>query len=517
MVNKINSNSDISSNQPLTRESYLTEEKIRDNYSTSGCGPADILSAIACADPRFVKLDLKNTHHAEEGPLSAKSMQKLGQKKHIVDDLVGLTPRDANFVYHGPKSRQTTYSQRFGHIESRSIKGQQRLYVVSDQTLSSNAIMREGKTKNSYMRHYNANLAVVRRKVAGESEGQLLAVRSARPDTPERIEELLVYGAASVGSKQLQVDTKKATPRLVYRPVILSAMDLSQKKALWGAILRFFGKPGYQEKVYLRNQQRAIDKLFGSKKSIERTVGGKTFLIMRPLVYNLPLSSQARSPKQILAARKRNLPATQQLFRQLAQHWSKPKLPKSPAMRDLIGSMQNYTQLADMQAFLKLQQLDPEGVEALWPQERMALQALATGLLNQDLAGKPQLGPLATGYELLHLQQAFAALGMMPHVSCKSGLDRTAAGIGILMMGDMVGRTAEGPFEPLNPQTTAEQQLAAKEVFTKSVDSFGKGSFLKLVRGHGTRGKLKLQLGRRHAHPFAESFLLADEKISLKN
>ncbi len=488
--------------RPLPRRPYPSENSILARY-TQKCMPLlSLLPHFLAADARFAHASFK-ANKARRGREamgvrvpSDSDLRRLGKiSKDLTDHMVGITPREPAFMRVGGK----TYAQSFGHLEvSKNGMG---LTYKPLKTLSSDAIKKDGARANKNLRDYNANLGFISR------DHHLLGVRSARADTPTRIEELLAFGAAVCKPHQLPRDDQG---RPIFSPVVITAMDRSRKKAFFGILLRWFGRPGGEERRYLRQQRRAIDKVFGKADSIRRQVGEQTFVIKRPLLYNLPMSSQATSKRAVLRARVHNLPASQALFERLAAACILPGSRATPAMRRLAHSMMQCHTLTEKRSWLALMVMTYGDLQGkLSPSERMAVQALSMGLNNRSLAGGLQTGPLSTGFELLQLAHAFALCGMVPHVGCKSGQDRTATEVGLLVTADVPAGVYPGGkiYEPLADEVDRTAQDHAKKLFSQAVHTFSANP-VRLVRGLGPKGRLKLGEGTAYAHPFPAAFLL---------
>ena len=475
----------------LSRRPYPTEDTLVERYQPGCLDLPGVLQRITQADPRFACLPLRRADREADPAVSPRP------PKGLVDDLVAINPRNNEVLSLTlPGGRRRIYQQTFGHV-GRTPAGA--LQSHGGTTLSSKAIKRDHRRQNAYMRDYNANLGSI-----GVDQGPQLMVRSGRSDTPTRLEELLAFGAAGAGKKQKLPPDEEG--RLIYRPVLMSAMDMSFTKAVWMQLRRLFGKPPDIERAFLRRQQRAIDRLFGKASFIERRIDGKVFRLERPTVFNLPFSSRANSARTIRRARRRNRPAYQALLSQLVTVWNDSKNRTTPAMRRLVDLLQNSDDLASQRAWLRLPELDPNCLHGLSDAERMALQALKLGLTGRSLDGKKQEDPLSPGHELLQLQQAWRQAGMMPHLQCKSGLDRTRTGVAILMMGDMFRvRHGERLFDPLDPANLAANAAEAQRLFTQAAQTFGTAS-IKMVRGMASRGTGEWRLGRRGAHPFPQAY-----------
>ena len=420
-------------------------------------------------------------------PMQQAQLQSIG--KELLQSLIALVPRpvsETKLACRGGAER--IYRQAFGHV----ARGPDGAFVSTfGQTLSSDAIKYETKAPNTYMRHYNANLGSV---VAG---GDLILVRSARTDSSQRLDELLVFGAAQAGPGQLH--PIEGSSLRTYRPVIISAMDLSPRKALATRLQKVTTGHGEVETRFLQDQSAAIQHLFADKPFVLRNIDGRLIRIERPVRLNLPFSAQAQNARNVALSRRHNAAGAHVLFAALVQRWQQAA-PDS-AERQLAAQMGLCNSDRDRQTWLR-HSLPLALVARLSPQGRQALTFLRLTLAGYDLHGRRQVDRLASGRDLLHLRQLLRTCGMVPHVQCKSGQDRTLSMLSTWIMADMFEHRHGVAFAGLKKRGQQNAWSWARRLFSRVAEDFGEDP-IKLTRGD--KGKVKWALAKRTAHPWAQA------------
>jgi hypothetical protein len=475
---------------------YPSRRSLAATYQTrkvDAFGVRQVLGHVAAADPRFLGAGLPGFVGLPMTHLSPLAQQLLNrQKGALTQDLVALSRRPQQELTLKMGERSVCYQQSFGHVQKRSSGA---LVVVPGRTLSSDAIKRDRKKANAYMRDYNANLGCVHR---GDD---LVLVRSARIDTVRRLEEQLIYGAvqAAAGDNPGPQGFAAARP---YRPALISLLDLSPRKAWAMRLKRLLCGRGEVETEFLQRQNAAIEALFGDAPSLRRSVNGRQYVLLRPLSFNLAMSAQAKHPHHLTLSRRYNAPAAHALFAELANVWARGE---PGPLTDMGMRMQGCTTAAQRLSYVS--GWTQRSVAMLPAGEQAALEFLKLTLSHLDLRGAVQFDATAPGHELLLLQQALAAVGRVPHVSCKSGQDRTLSGLSILLLGDAFARLVGRPFAALPGREGASGLQAARALFTQAANRFGSQS-IRLVRGYGRSGRAKWALFKARAHPWPQAFFI---------
>jgi hypothetical protein len=430
-----------------------------------------ITAHIVHTDGRFVR-DLA-LHHQVGKKVDLNDPQRRILTRHgkrLTQDLVALKMRSqAQFQ----TSRGEIYVQRFGHMHALPMGGYERVW---DKTLSSDGIKGDTKKRVFSQRGFNANLAAITKS----SDATLSVVRSARTDTPERLLELLHFGAglqASMGP---------------YKAAIVTALDGSPKKDI---AARLFGE---SEVDMLAHQASSVATVFGQGNRIfGHDAQGNPREIVQPVLLRSVMSTQAHSVMNRLQAREANAPAMATLWLELAQALDQSQNAQGGLMGRTMGQA---TTLSTRVALLQ----DPAfaaGVATLPGAPRWAINTLRLHMVGSLYNGENLLHAQGVAQEALHLFALLAATGRIPHLQCKSGEDRTLSLVGLWLSAE-----ANAWFTHAQPRTDAQAVLGP--AFMQATTQFGVGP-IRDVRGVGGAVKWGLDKKGLAKHPVPRSLFPA--------
>lgn len=455
---------------PLPRAPYPDLRRL-----TAHQEDADSLLAadIVRRDGRFVDPTLRAAFPTPPPPDAvARLRRNKAAVRRVTDELVALAHRESTSITVYADGRPLRCTESSGHMEVRDGV----FTLILGQTLSSNSAKRERPGDAGFAQHYNANLSVIR------LEGVPVVVRSGRSDGPEKLEELLAFGAAHAPA-----DTT------TYRSAVISAMDDGVLKS-W--LCRLVGAG--DERTYLAHQRQGIAALFpiGTSRTV-RLADGRTVALAKPYHFNLVFSAQARNPLYIWWSRRSNLEAALALFDRFAQ--VVPHAMLADAMNDAD------TLAAKARIFARVVPLIGEELSrADW----LACSALSLYITGKDLEGQRHLGPTGPGAELLLLGQLLKRCGVTPHVQCKSCQDRGPAMAAELVACDLFAAVRQDTLStPAEFMHNAGDMSLLRWFFTQVADTF----FAQHIRSaRGVRGKVKWRLNAwfGFGHPVPQALYL---------
>jgi hypothetical protein len=440
-----------------------------------------VAALIAQSDPRFAVADGARLRLQASLVPSVRALRALRNRavvRQLTGDLVGLSRRpDATFEIfaHG---RPVVCRQRFGHVEKQPGRPHR---LVAGRTLSSEAAKNEDDRCAAYLRYYNANLAAV------HLDDALLLVRSGRSDTVAKVEELLLFGAMQrQGRTGGEVEPSWAA--------LISALDRSWIKSLTARLTGLLE----DERAYLGRQHAAVDALFGSHRQLAYPVAGdRSVRIRRPLLLGLPFSAQARNILCIYFARRANRPAGLALFDALAF-----QARDTPWGQAMAACRAPHAKRAWLRHLAREHRW-----EALPRADVTSLHALSLLCIGRDLAGRRYLRPADPGYELILLHGLLGRCGVIPHVQCKSGLDRALTMTATLTASALYGRLRGEPLDPATVRRHAGDMSLLRWLFTRAADRLGADP-IRQVRGVGAGAKWGMRGPGRAGHPVPAALYL---------
>lgn len=485
------------------RLDYPTLDTVMQRYAHVPRGDMLALAAqvILQEKTRFGVSTATLEHHPQWGSLHPYAGEHLNRptlqhiKKRLTHDLVALInrPVDVIDISDGESlhPHAIAYRQQFGHVEQTR---EARLVVVDNTSISSDAMKYDQEAGNEVLLHYNANLAGITRTVGGAET--LLMVRSARTDTPKKIEELLSFGAAKCHGLGQGLHPTDDPAIGEYRGAIVSALDLGMMKTM-GTRLH-----GEVEKDMLTAQRRAVDTLFEGKESIERVLAdGTRVRLRRPLLLELPFSGQA-GPSTIALARAYNAAAAHALFQDLSVVW---QATGSAGAKELAANMRQCT--TPKSRVNLLTQLLPDVPPVLNPKESLAIEALKITLTGRDFARNHLSAPTDPMIDLVLLRHAFEQTGVIVHGQCKSGEDRTLTIASVLLMADMYEQKHNRACDPREFDDDLGKLSHAKYLFTRAANTMGYHPIMH-VRGENGKAKWGVTDHGKASHPVPEKFYI---------
>ena len=320
--------------------------------------------------------------------------------KQVMDDLVSLYQRPVTTFQMG----KSTLVQQNAHIEMSEdgIVGK----VVWNKTPSSESQKRkETPTEN------NCNLGVIQR------DGEIMGLRTARPDDRQRIMELLMLGYLSSKNSSNQLGIIQDTDPPQFQLSLITALDLNLLKSVF--VRNMKGKLN-DERAALKEIKNILDQTWGSKKFIELTVIDEhgqphSFHALKPLVKNIVMSGQSKKSNNLTNARESNLEDSHREFDLLRK-----SIPKKSSFYTAVETFSNldafFTGLKD----IKVVDLTNEDKKIY-----LALLAAKINITGKDFQGKSLEKEYTPAFEAILNHILYATINVLPVDSCKSGNDRT--------------------------------------------------------------------------------------------
>lgn len=421
--------------------------------------------------------------------------------RYVTDDLVSLMPRPINIV-HFSGLLASCYAQRCGHLTcTKGANGPVYALAPETTTHSSAAIKRDSLLINRHLRTYNANLASI------TIDGRLLAMRSARCDSPDKMEEKLLAACISALNAANGVPSDAVTglhrhgDRWEFCPTIITAMDHSGFKSALSQMRDFVKHKagsvarGDDERAMLNDLLAARNALFGCAtpsdgraarfitRRLSVCMGGEPTVvdvdIREPRIVQTVLSAFGNNPIDMLLANQANHHAARAMFMDLAAIWSaRPDDGVAQAVGAIM--MQVGPDKEEIEQFLR----DCPGYafySALNDKQKMALGWLRLTLVGKDCAGERLLHPGDAARAAILLKYLCDELNHALLPECKSGLDRTLILVGLFGAAEQFERVYGRPFWP---QSTGEDLAAFRCYFTHLADGCG-ADMVQAVRGAG--------------------------------
>ncbi len=424
--------------------------------------------------------------------------QRVRLEKHLADDLVGLTLRPPERVQISRGNLTSVqFEQRYAHTQVEAKPASRVWSLKEGYTLSSEVAKKDDRPINSHSLEHCANSGYI------SANHTMLAWRSARCDTPMKLEENLVGSCcaslSTAGGDKSKARGWKLTEQGTweYHPILVTAMDKSFVKHLFELIRSLFGGEKRTERARLQAIGQARDSVFfernNSGKYYNIEVDGKPerVFIRAPQVVNVVLSSQANRPGALREARSDNFAAAAKLGEELAQTLRKRG---EQGDADLVDQFRN-TPLAEMPALLQNSEYR-EQVALMRPSLRLGLEWLHLLLAKSTLDGNELTHRTDPGVEVLLLKHLLDETNIAASIGCKSGVDRTPVK-GALFSASHAYEAEHGvPYDPLH--ATLEQTTAMRDLFTEFADAWAK-PVVELTRGkRSTDGGIKWD-----SHPVA--------------
>ena len=439
-----------------------------------------LASHLIARDPRFqnVIVDLPPEVPAPQTDRQKHLLEHSKLCNRLTQDLVGLLKRPIDQLSIGERH----YVQRCGHLNT-ELSGQMEL--TQDLTLSSDAIKRDYKRGNEHMLFFNANLASI------ESSNRVLCTRSARTDTPRKLEELLAFNAltslkAANGDITLangfQHDSEIG--EYEFQLALTTAMDLSLLKSLATRV----APKGENERKLIEHIEGAVSDLFGDNQRITRSlnVDGRAVDIhfARPLLLNTTISGQSSLAHNIEGHRQFNRPAIMELVKILCIEWIQKDDPRQLLAHELTqGLIQGKTGLSNRNFWR--QPVVMEARHNLSSKERLVLDFLQLAFSGQDANDNSLLSATDPGVEFILLTYLLDSTNVALSVQCKSGEDRTLTLASLKFAATAFEEESLHSFDPLLPPDH-EDVKRFRVLFTDAANHFGK-NMIKLVRGYNSR------------------------------
>ena len=392
--------------------------------------------------------------------------------RHILGQFLARKIDAVPLYDHG---RLVPMLQRFCHLERDEAGVWRRL----GGTLDSDAIKDDRRPESCDMLKHNANLGTV------SWRQRILLGRSARADTPERVQELLLNTAMAArdahGGWAGASGVHALERGYEFRGTILTALDLSPKKNLWMHLV----PGGEPERPMIGALQRAIDTLFAGRTHIVCTLQhGDCIELRKPLLIHLPLSQEA-GRFNIKRAHAFNRAAAMQMFQDLSGVW---RQSRKQTLRDVAAAMALCCSDAERRAFLRRFVAQYVGFVKLNPRESLAVDALRLIVLNRDSHGNTYYAATDPERELHAMQELHSQCNAVIHAQCKSGQDRTLTAISTLAARHMVEVQTGSFYDPRAVTQDASVDSAYDLAFTQAADALGANP-VRDVRSNAVTGK----------------------------
>ncbi len=436
-----------------------------------------LASQIIAKDSRFQYFMTETP--PEVPPPSARRQKSIYKQKQLVhlltQDLVGLIKRPTDRV----GQNGAIYVQRCGQMLTRPSGSME---LTRDVTLSSIAVKNDQKKGNEYMLFYNANLASI---VEGT---RTICGRSGRTDTARKLEELLVFNALS-SLEAADGDFSKATgfhadpysDAPYYRLALTTAMDLSPLKSLATQLL----PQGEDERQFIANIEEAIQNLFQNRQSITRSVlreGSSVELtIARPLLFNITMSGQSSTARNIDAHRAFNRPTAVDLALQLFSQWVQESDGRRSVAQMFTNAHIGKGPSLEEDAFWDSPMMKASR-KTLSPRQQLVLDAVEVIFTGHDSGGASLREPRDPGKEFILLSHLLDETNIALTAQCKSGQDRTLTLTALRVACAAFEHERNARFDPRLPPDHPDV-VRFREIFTETANQFGE-NMVKLVRGY---------------------------------
>ena len=364
--------------------------------------------------------------HARTIPLARR--RKL--YRSIAHNLVGLAlrPTDHLTIAH-PHRASTVFAQTYAHVATQSSGGDEHCWSLADgYTLSSKIAKRDERQINRHSRDHGANSAYI------TADNRLIAWRSARSDTAYKLEEKLVGSAcaaltAASGDKAQATGWRQTKNGWEYQAVLITAMDKSWVKHIYGLVMRLFGGEARTERMRLRELNAARREMFATQGRAGRCytievngVREKVF-IRPPQIVNITLSGQSRNPHRLREARADNRDAALAIGAQLIDTLRRRDQQDAAT---LVDQFVFGTARQDRPALLQSSAYRA-AFAALPPRLQLGMEWLHLMLAKTTLHGDRLLGATDPGVEAMLIKYLADEDNLATIIECKSGVDRTQA------------------------------------------------------------------------------------------
>ena len=349
--------------------------------------------------------------------------------------------------------------QRFSHLE----RSAQSVWRRLGGTLNSNAIKGDRLPENRAMLTHNANLGTLTWK------DRVLLGRSARADTPERVQELLLNTAMAArdarGGWRNASGVHALGRQFEYRGAILTALDLSPRKHFF-----MWLTGGETERPMIAALQQSITSLFARDNHVScKLEHGDAILLRKPVLLHLPLSQEA-TPGNIRRAHRFNRPAAMQMFQDLSAVWRQSQNREQREVGAAMALCSTDRQRRDYLRRLTPTYLDHTG---LGPQQSLALDALRITVHHRDCAGQTYFKPTDPERELHAIQELLDQCNTVIHPQCKSGQDRTLTACSTLAARHRLQLQTGEFYDPRIAKQDAGIESAYNLAFTEVANALG--------------------------------------------
>ena len=433
-----------------------------------------LASWIIQNDKRFAPglVELPPRTGAPDGERQEELLEDIKLCAKLTQDLVGLVKRPVNEVVVGG----TSFTQRCGHIDAGPLGLDT---VINDVTLSSVAIKKDHKPGNEFMHRFNASLARV------QAGGLAVCGRSARSDTPQKLEELLKFNALSA-LEAAQGDLSQATGfhldettgEYRFQLTLISAMDRSTLKG-WFSVLT----GGEDERKFIANIEGSIENLFGESQQLTRvlSLGGAPVKVCfeRPALVNLTLSGQSRLEANIARHRSCNRPTLDRLLGELCATWGQSEGGEKILARFFEEGLESGTLSSEQ--FWRQTPVETAR-RRVGDREALVVNLIQHIYTGSTYGGDELLGDSDPGVEFVLLSYLLKETNQALTVQCKSGQDRTLTLVGLQVAATAFEQERGYAFNPLLP-ADAPDVVRFRELFTDAVNTFGE-PMIKTVRGY---------------------------------
>ena len=418
-------------------------------------------------------------------------------RKRLLPDLVDLMHRP-DVTLRLPLAANkppAVYVQRHGHV-TESPLGASIYALAPAQTLSSETAKRQHDAGHERALHFGANEAAVT-----ADTGELIAWRSGRSDTPDKLRNKLV--GACIASLTAALPGKVATGcsidangQQVFRAALVSALDHSALKTCvvrvrnaLATIFAFIGKDE-DEAHYFANIQASLTRVFANGPFLVNVQVGdqvKAVRIEQPELLSITMSGMTYFSQSIRAHRASNVASALPLFHALAAAFE--ARPYDASARDL-GRAMRFAAAAGPQHlthfFERIVKAAPKHtlLKNVALADRMALDYLFLNMPNYNAArcdtyGRRLEGRFDTAQETQMLYHLLRVTKRAVGLECKSGVDRTLQLLGFFVALFHFARARAKAFVPFS-QSADDRDVSS--FFTRAANAFGK-PIVHMVRG----------------------------------
>ena len=506
---------------PLPPSYPTSTEQLFARYEKQGFSQEQVWTAAheAClGDARFCDNASPYLQRVRNYPISTDKMRRFNSipkaqreslKKHLADDMVGLTLRASEHVRidRGDEA-PLQFAQRYAHTRAERTESDGCAWSLREgYTLSSEVAKKDDRPINKHSLNHCANSGYV------SVDHTMLAWRSARCDTPLKLEENLV-GSCCASLSCADGDKSKArgwrqTQEGVweYQPVLVTAMDKSFVKHLFELIRSLFGGEKRTERARLAALNSACKSVFPERERTGKAyiveVNGKRerVFIRPPSIVNVVLSSQANRPTAVREARSDNRDSALTLGGLLVEALKgNGEQNDAETVETFVAASRDP---ARMQAMLADNDYR-DRVASMRPSLRLATEWLHLLLAKTTLDGNELTQRSDPGIELLLLKHLFDEANLAASVGCKSGVDRTPVSCALFSAAQAYEVQHDTPYDPLH--ATEEQTQQMRESFTRFADAWAK-PVVQLTRGINGRIKWDSQPVAKHWYVSAQGTL----------